>query len=289
MIWLVLALASAVLTAVLSLLEKKTLNNEHSLQLSSFSAVLNLVLSLPLLVFVDFGSLDNSLVLFVYFVSWFSLFGHWMILKSMRHEELSSVIPLANVSPLLLLFLAAVFLGESLSFTQLGGALLMVGGVYLLEAAVYGSPLKLLDVAKAKYTWIMLAGVVLFSFTALADKIALNSLTAVSYIILIQLFLAVNYLLLFTAIAGRNFRDAAAAFRRDWKALGTISALTVVNRLAFASAVAATYVSLVIPVKRLSTLFATVAGGSLFNEKNVAAKAAACGLMIAGVYFVVAQ
>ncbi|NYZ74920.1 EamA family transporter [Candidatus Micrarchaeota archaeon] len=289
LIWLALALLSAFLTAAVSLLEKKTLMREHSLQFSLLCALLNFFLSIALVYFVDFSALDLGLVLIIYGASWLNVIANWFILKGIRHEELSSITPLMNLSPLVLLLLAAFFLGEKLTALQGGGALLMVIGVYLLETAVYGSPSTLLKFDKTKYVWIAMVGIFLLAFCALADKIVLNALTAISYILLIQVFIAVNYLILFIALERDKFSDILPAARRDWKKLGAISVLTIANRLALASAISITYVSLAITVKRLSTLFSTIAGGALFNEKHLALKVAACGLMVAGVYFVIAQ
>ena len=288
MLWLVLALFSAILTAAVSLLEKKTLMHEYPLQFSLCSALLNFVLSIPLFLFVDFTALDLPLVAIIYVASWLNVIATWLILRGVKHEEISSVTPLMNLSPVILLLLAAFFLGEQLSTIQAGGAMLMVIGVYLLETAVYGSPVTLLNFKKAKYAWLTMGGVFVLAFCALADKIVLNALTAVSYILLIQVFLAANYVLLFLAVERNRLEDALAVGRRDWKKISAISVLTVANRLALANAISATYVTLAITVKRLSTLFSTLAGGALFNEKNIALKVAACGLMVAGVYFVVA-
>lgn len=288
MLWLVLALVSAILTAVSSVLDKKILKKEHSLQFAFLNAIFNVLISVVLFVFVSFDLLDLTLVFVIYLGSWISVIAGWLMLKSTRHEELSSVIPLSNLSPLILLILGAIFLGERLSLIQLGGAMLLVVGVYVLEAAVYGSPAKLLDLSKTKYAWLMIAGVFIGAFGVLVDKVVLNFLEVISYIIILQFFLALNYFILFYVREGQYLGETVRLGRRDWKSLGMISLLTIVNRLVYATAISAAYASLVITVKRLSTLFSTVAGGAFFHEKHLALKLGACLLMIAGVYFVIA-
>jgi len=46
-------------------------------------------------------------------------------------------------------------------------------------------------------------------------------------------------------------------------------------------------VSLVIPIKRMSTLISTVVGGELFGEEHLLRKSVACLVMIAGAYLII--
>ncbi len=48
-----------------------------------------------------------------------------------------------------------------------------------------------------------------------------------------------------------------------------------------------TYISLVIPIKRMSAFFVTAVGGKVFHEKNLVQRTIACVIMLAGAFLVI--
>jgi len=62
---------------------------------------------------------------------------------------------------------------------------------------------------------------------------------------------------------------------------------TVLADITYFYALSLTLVSLVLPIKRISTLFDTIIGGELFKEKHLLHKGLACLIMLLGIYLIV--
>ncbi|MDY6770395.1 MAG: hypothetical protein SV186_00385, partial [Candidatus Nanohaloarchaea archaeon] len=65
------------------------------------------------------------------------------------------------------------------------------------------------------------------------------------------------------------------------------AAMTTSYRLLQMQAFSMAMVSLVVPIKRLSTLLATVIGGELFHEERLLQRSLASLVMVAGAYLVI--
>ncbi|MDY6777976.1 MAG: EamA family transporter, partial [Candidatus Nanohaloarchaea archaeon] len=72
-----------------------------------------------------------------------------------------------------------------------------------------------------------------------------------------------------------------------WHWVVVAAVFTTSYRLLQMKAFSLAMVSLVVPIKRLSTLLATVLGGELFGEEHLLRKSLGCVLMIAGAYLII--
>ncbi|MDY6770396.1 MAG: DMT family transporter, partial [Candidatus Nanohaloarchaea archaeon] len=118
--WYVFAVATAVLAAFASIVEKNTLNfgDESPLQYSTMFAVLNAVFSLFLLPFVDLAAPPQAYVATYASAVLGSTLGFLLVAHAMKHADISQVSPLLNVNPVFVAVLATLFLGERLSLLQ---------------------------------------------------------------------------------------------------------------------------------------------------------------------------
>lgn len=48
------------------------------------------------------------------------------------------------------------------------------------------------------------------------------------------------------------------------------------------------YVSLIVPIRRVSSIFVILAGGEIFHEKSIIEKILSCIIMLVGAYLIVA-
>lgn len=287
MLWILFALGSAVLMTIGSIIDKRVMRHEHAMEYGAGQGVFAFILLLAL-PFIPLR-IPWQLYAAMYVSSALFVAGHLYYLRSIRHSELSSSFPLTNISPLFLLVIAFVLLGERPSGIDITGVLLLILGTYLLQSAgCKGGLLEpLRSLARSRYALYMVLAMVVFSFTATLEKGIMNrGVEALTMAVVLRLFIASNHLVLEVYRHGAKevFRDV----RKDGGSLLAASLAGIGASLLYfmALAVPGALVSLVIPVKRVSTLLSALIGGTLFHEHRLGVKLAACCVMIAGVALV---
>lgn len=296
--WYGFALTSAAAIALVGLLEKKTLQKEHSLQ---YVAMFSLVkLGLFLLVFgrtVEWTiSIPQGLLMLVDSVIGAGAF--FMITKAIRRLELSTVMPLLSLDAGLTAILAWIFLGEYLNFGQFGGLTLLVLGAYLLELrhfsrdwwrqvklqprAIFRPLTKIWREPGGKYAVI---GVILFSTSSVMDRSLLQQISVTTFL---GYAFTIQGLIFFVAwLRRKKSLPRPAGIKSIWLLIVLAAGLHLLSNYAQAQAVGLAAVGLVVAVKRLATLFDVIIGGTYFHEHFLPQKIAATIFMLVGVYFIV--
>lgn len=285
--WYIFAFSCAILTALSSIVEKKTLIKEHAMEFSSVLAIFNFILSVPLIKYADFSKIYSvKMLLILYFVSLIGSIAFLFVAKSIRHMDISIVSPLLNFNPAVVAILAFVFLGERLSFAQVFGIVLLMLGAYFLESN-HGTKFvqNLKDIASSKYVHYIFLASLFYGVSSIMDKYLLGFITPVTYIIAVQFFIAVNFTIMIH-LFHNGFSGIKNGIRSAGKYIFLVAIITTSYRLLQAQAVSMAYISLVIPIKKTSTFFSTLIGGTIFHEKDILKKAIACIIMLAGVYLV---
>ncbi|MBW2977265.1 DMT family transporter [Candidatus Woesearchaeota archaeon] len=273
---------SAVFLSFADVFKKKILFKEHAMEFSTVLAIFSFVIVLFFIPFVNFNINRNILGL-IYVVSIISTAGLLLMNKAIRHLEISTVEPLMNFSPAFLVIFAYFLLGEKLGAWQLGGIGLLIFGAYILEMdhnlKDFLSPFKKL--LTSKYLFYILLVIIMYSFSAILDKMILTSIDKFSYVFFVFGFRAINFIFLISI-----FYDGAKGIKHGVKNAGfpiaVVALLLLFSLMSYYSAVSIAFVSLVIPIKRLSTLFSTVIGGELFHDHSLKYKITACLVMIVG-------
>ena len=100
--------------------------------------------------------------------------------------------------------------------------------------------------------------------------------------------LTVHYLII-QFVKYDGIKDLRDAFKKERSFIIVIPLLMVFADLLYLKAVSipAAMISLVIPIKRMSTLVASLIGGRMFHEHNLGFRLIGCLLMIAGVVLIV--
>lgn len=287
MLWILYALGSAVFHALGSIFDKKVMEHEHAIEYAGAQGFLAL-LFLAVLPFVPLG-LSWQLMVSIYIASVIFVCGHLYYLRSIRHSELSSAFPLLNISPVFLLLIAFVLLGERPSGIDLLGVFLLIIGTYILQSGLAKKgllePFKAL--VRSKYSLFMVFAMIIFSFTSTMEKGIVNAgAGAITMLVLMRLFVGANHFVL--EVYTHGFSEITKDLRKDGKAitLGFIASIGSALFYFLALVSPGALVSLVIPVKRFSTLISSIIGGRLFHEHHLGLKIIACVVMIAGVALV---
>lgn len=295
--WYGFALISALGIAMVGLLEKKTLQREHSLEYVTIFSIIKLVLFFaffwPAIQWTVSSHqfwvliLDGSVVAMAFF----------MVAKAIRRMEISSAVPVLSLDPGLTAILAWLFLGEHLTTTHVLGLSLLVLGTYVLEmhrAGIEGGPLDKIQTVLGpfKNLWrqkgggYILAGLAFFSISSTLDRYILKQVPTNTYLGYILVVNAVIFLIwLFLSQRHRRILRPGKGYVLLIIALGAAFHLT--SNIAQAKAVSIAAVGLVIAVKRLSVLIDVILGGRFFHEKHLPQKILATMIMLLGLFFVV--
>ncbi|MFO8016612.1 MAG: DMT family transporter [Candidatus Woesearchaeota archaeon] len=286
--WYLLALLSAIIFGVSDVIKKKILSREHTLQFTSTYYLIIFIFLLVLLPRVDFY-LSPAQWALIGLKSCFLAVAAFIILKLLRHYDISEVEPLKNLSPLFLLVFGFIILNETPNIFNISGILLLLLGAYVMEADHKIIHLKKpLKVLKEKKLVLLLIYLVFISFCAIIDKIVVRTVDIYSYYFLQILLIAIIFISLKYRKEG-GLMDIRLALRRDWLGFIVACALVVVSDLFFLKAISvpAALIVLVVPIRRLSTLVSAFIGGEIFHEKALKLKLTACVIMLAGAYMVI--
>jgi len=284
--WFILAFISALFSAASAVSEKKVLFSLSALDFSFIISIVTLLFSLPFFFMLKFAEISSISLTILFFKTVFSAGAFLCVMLSIKNLEISEALPLLALSPGLVAIAGAIFINDILSGIEWLGIILMVIGAYILE--LRKSSKNLLDPIKAmfsssKYSYVFIA-LILFTVSSLLDRVLLKSylLPPYAFMAFQQLFFA----LIFTVIVLVNQRNITKQFKsinkKVFYLIIAISFFTVIYRYTQIEATKLVPVALVLSVKRLSVLFAVIAGGKLFNEENFYIRIAAVIIILVG-------
>lgn len=286
--WFLFAFTSAVLSSASSILEKKVLFKEHALQVSAKLSFYCFLISVPFFI-ISNQNFSYRLTPLVIIAATAVLGGiaFLLVMKSVRHMEISEVSPFIALGPALTALFGFIFLGEILTMTQIIGLSIIVFGIYLLELKNTSnllSPFKLIFCNK--YILFVLLSLLIYGVTDVLSKYVLSKygFKPGAYLFYYQLFLALFYLLLLR-LKQNSFQSTPKISHRDNWFLVLIAILTLGYRYFHISAMSLVSIGIALAVYRSSTLFTTIIGGTLYKEgglvrKSIAAIAVICGVIL---------
>jgi drug/metabolite transporter (DMT)-like permease len=285
--WVLIALVSAAGDALRDLSAKRVLTKGNSLLFTW----LIFALPLPAIYTADYffgvprpspgfyGALLTALPL--------EILAQILYMQALRLSPLSLVAPLLSLSPVFMLVVPFLLIGERINLIAGTGVILIASGAYVLNAGAvkkgFLEPFRaLLRERGAVYMCIV---ALLFSFTATLSKKAIMLSSPLHYMAVYWTGIVVGMipLLLFTyrGTWQQTLRDGALR-----KSL--IPALLFVTAVfAAAYAMSITKVTYVTTIKRLSILFSILLAGAILKEESIRERFAGGALMISGFALIV--
>ncbi len=284
--WYIFALLSAFFVSLGLILRKKVLLKEHVAEYLVVFYFISFLIILPFYKYVNFSySFKWYTIIFIK-----SLIGSTSLLllcKSYKHLEISEVAPLTNLSPIILLFIAMLFLGETLSLSQFFGIFFIVLGAYSLEIDYrHKDFFKPFKIFKGKYYVYVLLAMFGYSITATLDKFILTQVDYFSFYFIIKFFYLIIFIL-YHSILYDGYEGFKKGITKHGKLILFISVIAIAAALFYLKALSLAMVSLVIPIKRLSTLMTVIIGGTFFYEHGLIQRIIACILMIVGTVLII--
>ena len=283
--WYFFAILTALLAAAAAIVEKKTLLKEHAMEFSTVLAVFNFFIVLVLLPYINFN-FPLKMLAFIYIASVLATIAFLFVAKAVRHMDVSIVSPLMTFSPAIVVVLAFFILGEKVTLLQLFGITLLIIGSYVLESESHGTKKIFTKTLKSNYFYYIFLALILYGFCSIFDKFILRTVSPLTYIPIVQFFIAINFIILI-CIFHNGFEGIKHGVKSAGKWIFLVAILVTSYRLFYAQAVSMTYISLVIPIKRMSAFFVTAVGGKVFHEKNLVQRTLACVVMLAGAFLVI--
>lgn len=285
--WYVYAVAAAIIASAFSITRKKALQYEHAMNFESVRTLFVAMFSLILIPFLNL-KINIGMVFLVYSASLIGAIGIVFSSKAFKHGDISLLAPLANIRPAFILVLAFLLLSETPSLGQIIGIGVILVAAYLLESDHHlkGLLQPIKNIVKDKNALNYIVAIFLFSITTLLDKyIVSNMLDIYSYFFLFWVFLALNFNFIHGIIFG--FKELVTCFKNVKYYLLLVAFFSFISNILALKAISLEYVSLVIPVLMLSTLFSVLIGGKFFKEENILFRFAVSILMIIGTLMVV--
>lgn len=215
----------------------------------------------------------------------------WAYGRALALGDLSQVLPLINLSPLVLLASGWLLLGERPALPAILGVLLVVIGALLLGGGPSG-PGGWRGLWRAPGVRPMLLVAFLWGVGASVDKLGVRAGGSVLW--LGGLHLVVGLPLLLPALAAGDQRALSAgrvprwlgASLRPLPLLVLLALLVTVSGLAQYEALQRTAAVNVVAIKRLSTLFSSLVGVAVFGEYGGSLRLGAAALMLGGAVLV---
>ncbi len=288
--WFSLAFLSATLSAVSTLLEKKTLFKTEALDFSFSVSLFNMLFSLPFFLWVDFSQVTLISVLIIYFKAILGALAFLCVMLAIKNMEISGALPLMVLTPGFVAFFAFMLLGESLSGGEISGMVLLLVGTYILESGKSKNILYPFKVfIESKFHNYIIYALLLFTVTSLLDKYLLrdHAMHPYAFMGFQQLFLAVNFFIIMFLRKKSFSKMIFIPDKNVFLLIISIAILTIGYRYTQIEALTLAPVALVLSVKRLSVFFVTLVGGKIFKEKNLTKKLIATAILIVGALLII--
>jgi drug/metabolite transporter (DMT)-like permease len=275
--WVVLSLVAAFTLATSDALTKRALatHNEYIV------AWLRLVFTLPplfaLLSFIPIPKLDKDFYTAFILALPLEILSIVMYIKALRLSPLSLTLPFLALTPIFLIVVSYLILGEKVSLLGGVGILLVAAGSYTLnirriKEGIF-EPLKV--ITREKGSMLMIGVAFIYSITSSLGKMAIEHSSA--------LFFGITYFtvltLFFTPFALYKGREVKGKAALSALLPGIFYALMVVSHMV---AISLAKVAYVISVKRMSLIIGVLYGYLLFKEENIRERLVGAMLMFIG-------
>lgn len=283
--WIIYALLTALFLATSDALTKRTLASRDEY----FVAWARLLFALPLLLislmFIKMPSLDRTFWLATLCALPLEIIAIILYTKALKVSPISLTIPFLALTPLFLIFISYLILGERVSVGGGIGIFLIAIGGYTLNIhkarQTFIEPIK--AIFKEKGSVMMIVVAFIFSITSSLGKMAIEHSSPIFfggfYFILITL--------LFTPIAVVKNRGKIAITKKDIIPLTSIGIIYSMMIIFHMLAISLVKVAYMISVKRMSLLFSILYGYLLFSEEKITERAVGGIIMFAGFVLIV--
>lgn len=285
--WVLITLLSAVGDAARDLAAKRVLTRQNSLLFTwlLFALPLPAIYAADIISGVPQPAPGFSAA--IYTALPLEILAQILYMQALRLAPLSIVAPLLSLSPVFMLAVPLLLIGERISPASGLGVLLIAAGAYLLNAGAASrgilEPFRAL--LRERGALFMCLVALLFSFTATLSKKAIMLSSPFHYMAVYWSSLVVAMLPLLAVHYRGRWREALEGGTVRKALLPALLFVTAVTAAALALGMAkVTYVT---AIKRLSVLFSIILGGMVLKEGGMRERLAGGTLMVSGFALIV--
>ncbi len=284
MIGYVLAFFTAFLSSLRGVFSKESLHYLDEYVVSWSSRLFALPFLLIPLFFIDFPTFNGMFWLALFCGGFLNTLATIYFFKSMKEGELSLVIPMVAFTPLFLLFLSPLILGEFPNFWGLLGVKFIVIGSYMLNATKHKKgilePIKSLFRNKASRTMLLVS--FLWAFTTIFDKVGIENSSPLFWAFAINAYIVI---IMIPLIFLRK-HEHVEMFRHELRHLLPLGVIGAAMWISYMFALHFTLAIYVSAIKRVSIILAVLWGHFLFKEVDWKKRLLGASIMLIGVLLI---
>jgi len=208
--------------------------------------------------------------------------------KLLKLHDISVVSPLTNLSPLILLVLSTTILGEVLTWLQILGIFVIIGFTYYFETIIHSQDRKdkdhkfhFRDLFEKDFKFHMSVFFMLlaFSLAAVSDRLIFEQIGQGTVPVITNLFISGTIVFIPLLIYYIFKGEGKEVFKFSFKFPKTmlVGFFTILSNFLILLAISLpnALVSLIVPLRRMSTLFSAVIGGMIFHDDHLGKKSIA--------------
>lgn len=285
--WVLLSLISAFTLATSDALTKKALVHTNEYLVAFFRLLFSLPFLLCLLFFIPVPRIDAEFYKAFAVSLPLEILAMVLYVKALQLSPLSLTLPFLSLTPVFLILISYLILGEKVSLKGGIGIVLIAAGSYTLNLHEMRKGIfePVRSVIKERGSLLMIGVAVIYSITSSLGKMAIEHSSPLffgaTYFVSMTIFLAPIALLM-----GRGDLRKFAG-EKQYKALIFPGLFYSIMIAAHMTAISLTKVAYMISLKRTSIIIGVIYGYFLFKEKNIRERLAGAVMMFTGFILIV--
>jgi uncharacterized membrane protein len=284
MLWVFYAFLTAFSLATADALSKKAMSRSNEYIVVWVREGYALPFLLIIFLFIDVPSLNSTFFLTLLLLLPLEVTALILYVRAIRVSPLSLTIPFLAFSPIFIIIIGFIILGEMPDRSGIAGIVMIVFGAYLLNIKAQSEgllePFK--AIGKEKGSVLMIIVALIYSVTSTLGKVAILHSSPLFFGFFYPLILTIVLTPIVWFKTKGNFREA---FTRPvmFVMIGLSTASMIIFHFL---AINLTEVAYMISVKRTSLIFSVLYGKLLFDEEELSDRLLGSSVMLMGVILI---
>ena len=289
MVGILFALLGGFFKSVSTVARKKLTNDRDTLWLAwliQFVATIGFILlHLALRPFSELISTAQDLWPQMLIIGFSGLFAQYYNLKAIRLADLSELVPLYSMVPIVTLFVAAITIGELTSYLGIFGIFLITVGAYFLNIGKADTHLfdPILNIARKKSSQYVFVTVLCWGITPVVDRYSTTAHNPISWATLATISVM---LVMSLVLALRQMVAPKKLAIPDIKLIFLVGAGIGLGYLMSVLAVNLVLASFAIAIRRMDIIFTMVMSWMFLHDPMAIKRLKGAGIMVIGAIIV---
>jgi len=285
--WVFLSLLSAFALATSDAFTKKVLNGSNEYLIAWFRLLFSVPFLVILWLFIPVPKLDIEFYLAFVCALPLEIIAMVLYIKALKISPLSLTLPFLSLTPLFLIFVSYVILGEKVSFKGGTGIFLLIAGSYILNLReIRGGIFKpFRSITREKGSVLMIGVAIIYSITSSLGKMAIQHSSPLFFGTTYFIVLTVVFAPIALIMGRRDIRKFIG--EKKYTNLFTPGIFYSIMIASHMLALSLTKVAYMISLKRTSVIMGVIYGYVLFEERNIRERLAGAIIMFIGFVMIV--